>query len=68
MCGRIKEKAVKQDIRRKSLLLPEENKKPYGREKQSMEKMTEIYEKARYSDENIDEKDVLRMKELSDNV
>ena len=37
MCGRIKEKAVKQDIRRKSLLLPEENKKPYGREKQSME-------------------------------
>lgn len=37
LCGRIKEKAVKQDIRRKSLLLPEENKKPYGREKQSME-------------------------------
>lgn len=33
-----------------------------------MEKMTEIYEKARYSDENIDEKDVLSMKELSDNV
>jgi len=42
---------------------------PYNpSEKQSMEKMTEIYEKARYSDENIDEKDVLRMKELSDNV
>ncbi|MFR4461290.1 MAG: hypothetical protein ACLT63_09250 [Bacteroides xylanisolvens] len=31
LCGRIKEKAEKQDIRRKSLLLPEENKKPYGR-------------------------------------